>query len=552
MNPITQQLKRFADDERAVSPVVGFVLIFALIMIVFTIYQADVVPAQNKEVEFKHSQAVEGEISQLNDAIQQAGTSGVPQSATIATGVQYPDRALAINPGSPVGSIRTVDAPKVKISGLSDGSGYWSTNPEFDDVRLVTYQPSYNLYQQRTEYTLENGIIVKDFENGNPPMLGSEGTLLSDDGKRINLLLVSGNYQQSGVTTSLTARPVSTSTEYVQVTSDGGEISVPTTLPQDTWKELLGSGFGDGTSNVKLNGYSGGYPGTVKIGLKGGETYALRVAEVTLGSSDEPELKYLRSEDSTTEPTIDIGTSETLTVSAHDEFGNLAAGETVEATVESGDGTFAGSGSDTVTASTDDGGRATFTYVPDPADIGSTVEIKLTLVGGGTTTATLPDGTDKKLNEVTYELDVSDDSDSNNPDDIGSDIDNGFALTPSTVIVKSATANGKSVDFTFENLGDVDMKATRVQFNGYVGHFPNSEFATRGRFAGTDVLLNGKVETLNSPFTVNARSTNSVTLSNLDAKQIKTGLLIVSVQYEYIEDGETKTDTATYSVAVSR
>ena len=538
------------DDERAVSPVVGFVLIFALIMIVFTLYQSSVVPAQNEEVEFKHSQTVEGEMSRLNDAIQQAGTSGVPQSATVTTGVQYPDRALAINPGSPAGSLSTGDPQTVTVSGLSDGSGYWSTNPTFE-TRIIGYQPSYNLLQQRTEYTLENGMLIKDFENDNPPTLGSEGGLLSDDGKRINLLLVAGEYQKSGVTTSLTARPVSTSTEYVRVGSDGGEISVPTTLPRDTWTEILGDGFGAGTPNVKLNGYIGGDPGSVKIGLKNGESYALRVAEVTLGSSDEPELKYLKSEDSTTEPTVDVGTPETLTVSAHDEFGTFAAGETVEAKIVSGSGTFAGSGSDTATASTDDGGRATFNYAPGPADAGSTVEIELTLVGGDTGTATLPDGTSKQLNTVTYEFDVPADSDTD-PDDIGSDIDNGFALTASTVTVENArTVGNNAVEFVFENSGSVDMKATRVQFNGYVGKFPNGKFATEGRFAGTDVDLNGKAETLSSPFSVSAGSTTSVTLSNLNEKT-DNGLLIISVQYEYTDGGETKTDTATYSVTVSK
>src|SRR5699024_6073183 len=156
MNGLTQRLKRLRDDERAVSPVVGFVLIFALIMIVFTLYQSSVVPAQNEGVEFKHSQTVEGQMSQLNDAIQQAGASGVPQSVTIDTGVQYPDRALAINPGSPVGTLETVEAPNVTLSGLSDGSGYWSGDETFE-THLVSYRPSYNLLQQETTYTLENG-----------------------------------------------------------------------------------------------------------------------------------------------------------------------------------------------------------------------------------------------------------------------------------------------------------------------------------------------------------------------------------------------------------
>jgi hypothetical protein len=120
-------------------------------------------------------------------------------------------------------------------------------------------------------------------------------------------------------------------------------------------------------------------------------------------------------------------------------------------------------------------------------------------------------------------------------------------------VIDKATINGDSVFFLFENRGDVDMKATRVQLNGYVGHFPSGDFATKGTFEGTNVNFNGQTVDLDlkSQFTIRDGETWTAELSSLNSKQLKTGLIILSVEYEYVEDGETKTDTATYSVTVS-
>ena len=163
MKRLIQQLKRFGDDERGVSLVVGFVLIFALIMIVFTIYQADVVPAQNEQVEFEHSQTVEGQMEQLSAAIVNTAGSGantsVSQRTSIQTGVQYPSRAFAINPGNPVGALEATDPQPVVISGVDTKSGgEVGLNTSF-----INYQPNYNRLSEETEISLEYSMVLKDY-----------------------------------------------------------------------------------------------------------------------------------------------------------------------------------------------------------------------------------------------------------------------------------------------------------------------------------------------------------------------------------------------------
>ena len=425
--PLTRRLERLSEDERGVSPVVGFVLMFALVMLIFTLYQADVVPAQNAEVEFEHSQRVGADMNQLNDAIQEASTSGLPQSATVATGLQYPSRALAINPGNPSGSLGTSSAQQVELSGLSGSSGYWSSSSRDSfETLLVSYQSNYNQMQQETEYTIENGLLVKDYTPADSTSddfaLGSDGTMISENGNQINLVLVGGEYQESAITSSVTATPVSTSTEYHQLESSGsGTIKVPTSLSEDVWQNEIVDGAA-GIQSVTVSG------GVAALNLKNQE-YELRLTKVTLGASSEPSATYLKSENpSDPSETIDatVGESETFTVSVRDEFGNAYTSDDV--TVSADKNGAAGSLSPSGGVSPGDEGRTTFTYEPADGDAGNTVEIELSINGGG-----------EDYETVTYELDVGDDSEADNDGTVPAfspgDLTNGYQLG---VIVKSA------------------------------------------------------------------------------------------------------------------
>lgn len=215
---ITQQLKRFADDERAVSPVVGFVLLFALIIIVFTIYQAEVVPAQNEAVEFEHSQTVAGQMRQLSSAVIDTSSTGEPRSVTIDTGVQYPSRAFAINPGNPVGTLETVETDGVTISGLDTehGNGTYTF-----DTSFIVYRSQYNLLSEETEYSIQHGMLLKEYSSSGIVALESAGPLFSANGRELNLVLIGGNLETHRMTTTVTLVPSNHLTINSSVTTRG-------------------------------------------------------------------------------------------------------------------------------------------------------------------------------------------------------------------------------------------------------------------------------------------------------------------------------------------
>ncbi|MFP4530932.1 MAG: hypothetical protein ACLFNC_06550, partial [Halodesulfurarchaeum sp.] len=67
-------------DDRAVSTVIGFILIFAILIILLSTYQAVWVPIQNSQVEYDHYQTVSDDITDARSAIFEARTNGETQS----------------------------------------------------------------------------------------------------------------------------------------------------------------------------------------------------------------------------------------------------------------------------------------------------------------------------------------------------------------------------------------------------------------------------------------------------------------------------------------
>lgn len=131
------QSPSLTDDSRGVSTVIGFIFIFAFIIIFLSVYQAQFVPQQNREVEFSHFQDVRNDMIEIRSGILTAGGADVSQYPTIRLGTNYPTRAFAINPAPPTGELRTSDAYNITID-PSDGS---STNVS---TRFLVYRNNYN------------------------------------------------------------------------------------------------------------------------------------------------------------------------------------------------------------------------------------------------------------------------------------------------------------------------------------------------------------------------------------------------------------------------
>ncbi|MFC6976212.1 hypothetical protein ACFQL1_18425 [Halomicroarcula sp. GCM10025709] len=97
----------FVGDERSQSIQVGAVLLFAVLIIAFSTYQAFVVPDQNRQIEFNHNQEVQQQLQDLRNAIVSMPGEGVPGDEC--------------GTGNPVPEPRSRDQPRTTLRLASDG-----------------------------------------------------------------------------------------------------------------------------------------------------------------------------------------------------------------------------------------------------------------------------------------------------------------------------------------------------------------------------------------------------------------------------------------------
>jgi FlaG/FlaF family flagellin (archaellin) len=530
---LRERLSGLAGDERAVSPVIGFVLMFAIVILALTLYQVDVVPAQNAEAEFTHSQDVEKQMSQLNDAIGDASTHGATQSMSIAAGMQYPDRALAINPGPPTGNLRTSgDTYTVRIENVKatgDNAKYFNQSTYSDafefESREVVYGIDYNEYQQDPSVTIAPGLSFASYRDGT---VVRSTSMVS--GNRIDLALLDPNseYRSSSSVADVDVVPTSASTKYMSVEPTGGnpKITIETSLSlsPDAANEL--EHRLEERDRVTGASYTDGSPSTITLTLEGGdETYDLRMTEAGLGDVTERGPHYLVNEDSLRNPSLILGESTTLTVSARNVLGNPVANAEVEAAVtgsSTGTGTFDRGGSDptTATAMTGENGRATFAFSPDSVD---PVEIEASLTDGSG---------DTDLDTVSYTIEA---------DTRQGFIDNGYR---SDVTIADVSRDQDELEVTFKNDRGEEVTAETIQLNGGVGQ--KNDPVTSADIGSTTIELNKGPQALNADeFSIPAGGTETATLTfNTDPN--KAGILIMDVTFT---EGD-RTLSATYAISV--
>ena len=254
----------FRGDERGQSVVIGSLLVFTILVLAFSSYQAFVVPEQNADIEADHFRTVEDQFAELRTNVVNAVEGDATRSTAIDLGATYPSRAVALNPPPATGRLDTKVAGAVEVTEggtpeeiCSDGATPMT--------RSLVYTSGYNEYRPPQSIGYENRVVSREFR---------AGTLfeqrLVDSGK-ISLYLLTGEVDANGVDTY--SLELNASREYTTTLTDP-TVTVPSRFDNDTWNDDI---LGDRT-DVEATPASGD---RVQLSFTGGQ-YEVSCAVVGL------------------------------------------------------------------------------------------------------------------------------------------------------------------------------------------------------------------------------------------------------------------------------
>ena len=233
----------FQRDRRAVSEVVGAILLLGFLILALTSYQAVVVPNQNAQTEFQHNLQVEDEMVDLRNALLEARSSGTETFAAITLGTQYRDRIFAINPAPATGTLQTAQQENISVTetGGQERADPLSLNDRPLENQFVEYTPRYSEYQSAGTIRYENTVTYHQYPTANVTLTSQR--LLQDD--RVTLAPIEGTVSESGIR-RVTVDPIPGVLQTTDV--EDPEILLPTKLSEADWNRILDEELADGES----------------------------------------------------------------------------------------------------------------------------------------------------------------------------------------------------------------------------------------------------------------------------------------------------------------
>ena len=277
----------FITDERAVSSLIGFILLFAIGIIAFSSYQAFVVPNQNAQVEFSHSQQIENEFSDFRSNVVNAIESTDERSTSFTLGTQYPSRLIALNPPAAAGTLSTTEPGEVSLDSEAVGIGDVCGVNDATSRSLV-YEPQYNEYQSAQSTVYENTFVGTTFRDGQS--FPQPQRMIREDG--VYLTLLTGSVSESrtgaiGVNINATER------YHHEDEIDG--LTIPSQFDSETWESQILA------DNEKVQRVDPAGDGRVEIILD--EPFDVSCAVIGLNS--DPEFTPPQTEPEPADPTFD-------------------------------------------------------------------------------------------------------------------------------------------------------------------------------------------------------------------------------------------------------
>ncbi len=154
---------RFWKEKKAVSVVLGTLLMFAMMFALYTSIQVTQVPIWNSQIDVQAYETTYGDMLFLKSDVKNVALLKQPKSTIIRMGARYPDRMIFINPKQGIYGLMTTEDATVTVEYTiewSTGSANYTAN--FPSSRLI-YE---SMGAERTKIVYEHGLIIREFPAG--------------------------------------------------------------------------------------------------------------------------------------------------------------------------------------------------------------------------------------------------------------------------------------------------------------------------------------------------------------------------------------------------
>jgi Na+-transporting methylmalonyl-CoA/oxaloacetate decarboxylase gamma subunit len=237
------------EQTSGASVVIGvlFALVFAVL--IASVVQTQVVPIEEEETEYVHSNTVQQQLASMENQIQATAVNNVVSSQPLSLGTSFQSRVVfgifpIINSPDPTGTISYsefgADAQFSGFEGQGGAEEFWDGSDKAYNTGVISYDPEYRHYEDAPTTYYEHGITYNEYQlDGNTQYsFLSDQNVISDN--NITLITLDGDMDiSSSQEVTLSSSPVSAPSNTVAVEATNAEIRLPTNLPEDIWRNEL-------------------------------------------------------------------------------------------------------------------------------------------------------------------------------------------------------------------------------------------------------------------------------------------------------------------------
>lgn len=182
-------MRHILKDDSAISTIIGFALILAIIVTVMTFMQMRYVPVWNAEYESGHFEDVSEDMTQFIANIESAAISGIPRTSPVKLGLVYPKRGIFYNPKPALyGSLQANPDLNITINYTTTTS----SQPITKTYRSTSLK--YELPGDHPYLVYEHGIMIRDYSKfGRGNASGSSNRVIVEDDISIPLVMINGS-----------------------------------------------------------------------------------------------------------------------------------------------------------------------------------------------------------------------------------------------------------------------------------------------------------------------------------------------------------------------